>query len=801
MLDKARNNLIKHAFQLAGITCPESEPTAAEIDDAAHTLNVMLQSWNNDGFRLFKIKRGYMPFIKGTNEYSLANQAYKSFSRANVNYFNRIGATNIVLESIANAAPRQKLIVVNNVVSSQATIKNVNYADGSVDLLSPIDVSIFKNDAVFYGSSFASCTTNLKTETSVFNTLNFKNQTIMPAIGDTIYFKYGSSWQSAKISLVDADAQTITLNHSLSAGSITSAFIIYGSNINFFRSLKDYPLSYKSIELTRASDDAVSLAIKKDNTVNNFIDIDYIDGDTVITKEPLNEVELRELGVTFLKADEVSNPETQASWVDLLNVVPPTTLDWGSITDSSSLQTDDYGRIIDPATTLLDWGTLTSSVSIKSFASTFNDEKKYLVAQDSQNNNNFLFYKTAGAAWTVIDVSSYNLTDFRLVPFSGEVYLYDSTRGVFKIENDMTLTQIYSATGAASVVQYKNFYYFISPIVSGNTRQITCTTDFVNFDTAWTVDLPTIDFPAIFDDKLYIGSTQTFVTNDMRSFSDISVYSEGRCVVGDRILNLNYTRYCSFSKDGVNFSPMPLMFSTQSAWGYKDGCSFVAVYGILMDDGTVGTEIYTTNDFNPVWLPKMRISGRVTDIFFNNSKAYFVSDIEVKSLTCYDSVEAEDVEVYLFGEKIGRPQEIMNVMKYSLDTTMQLPMNALALKDFLLLPNEKTNGEPVNYCFMREAEDGKMMVWGTPNKFGEYLRFSYVEPLTLLEDARSTPDFPDEYYEAVEDGLAAELAYHYHLPLDRIQTLVAKATASKENAMLHDNEDASYDVMPNQRML
>ena len=63
MLDKARNNLISNAFRKANITSIESEPTAIEIEDAAHNLNVMLQSWNNDGFRLFKIKTGYMPFI------------------------------------------------------------------------------------------------------------------------------------------------------------------------------------------------------------------------------------------------------------------------------------------------------------------------------------------------------------------------------------------------------------------------------------------------------------------------------------------------------------------------------------------------------------------------------------------------------------------------------------------------------------------------------------------------------------------------------------------------------------------
>ena len=130
---------------------------------------------------------------------------------------------------------------------------------------------------------------------------------------------------------------------------------------------------------------------------------------------------------------------------------------------------------------------------------------------------------------------------------------------------------------------------------------------------------------------------------------------------------------------------------------------------------------------------------------------------------------------------------------------MQLPMNALALKDFVLLPHEGLGGDPVNYCFFREAEDGKMLVWGTPDKFGEYLRFSYVEPITLLEDARSTPDFPDEYYEAVEDGLAAQLAMQYGAPVERQQILEARAKESKENAILHDNEDVSYNMAPNER--
>ena len=87
MLDKSRNMLISNAFRKANITSIESEPTEAEIEDAAHTLNVMLQSWNNDGFRLFKIKDGYMPFIPKKNDYSLATQAYKSIESGVVTGF------------------------------------------------------------------------------------------------------------------------------------------------------------------------------------------------------------------------------------------------------------------------------------------------------------------------------------------------------------------------------------------------------------------------------------------------------------------------------------------------------------------------------------------------------------------------------------------------------------------------------------------------------------------------------------------------------------------------------------------
>ena len=117
-----------------------------------------------------------------------------------------------------------------------------------------------------------------------------------------------------------------------------------------------------------------------------------------------------------------------------------------------------------------------------------------------------------------------------------------------------------------------------------------------------------------------------------------------------------------------------------------------------------------------------------------------------------------------------------------------------SVKEYENLPHRGSDGEPVTYCFLREAKDGKMFVWGTPTKFGEYLKFTYVRTLRLLDGVRDIPDFPDEYIAAVIDAFAVYLAHQYKVPSNRIKELEEKAAKSMENAQLHDNEDTSYRI-------
>lgn len=806
MLDKARNHLIDCAFRKANITSLESVPTQAEIEDAAHTLNVMLQSWNNDGFRLFKIKTGYMPFIPMKGEYSLAHEAYKRVELGDVVNFERIGATKIKLKSFSNVSAGQKLVVLNNVLNENS-IGEYDAEEGVLVLSKEAQEPLYDEDTVFFGSSFSSAKTTVQSFGSPFQTIPYSDEIVSPQVGNVLFLNVNYNWQRCIVTGVNTNAKTVTLTDESGnnlRGNITNAFIFFGSSVYKTSLVGNYPIEARVITVKGLEYVPYTIAIVDADKLGDVLAVESastVDNDTekrlrIVLKAPLSEDELKSLGANQIDANIKYPTSSLLKWSDIASQVPIDALDWGSITDSSDLQTDDWGNVADAASVLENWGTLTGYAQITGFGKIAND--MYATVYDSDNNVTYLFYKAYGTSWTNVDVSAYSLTKSTLYMAAGSLYLVDPYAGVYSLFSG-GLTEVYTTNGVEKIIAFGSLFYLVSPISLAGLRTVVSTADFASFSNSWTISLASVANPAEFLNKLYIGRTDTFVTGDMKSISDIHVYSEARSVVGDRLLNMNTEQYCSFSKDGVNFLPMPLMVSNQTAWGYKDGCTFIAVYGIMVD-GVVGTQIYTTNDFNPVWAPQVKVEGRVFDIQFDDQYAYFTSDVEVVSLEYRDMVVANaGLTMFGFGEAIGRPQQIMNVIKFGFRNQMQLPMNALALKDFVLLPHEGLGGEPVNYCFFREAEDGKMLVWGTPNKFGEYLRFSYVEPITLLEDARSTPDFPDEYYEAVEDGLASQLAMQYGAPVERQQILEARAKESKENAILHDNEDVSYNMAPNER--
>lgn len=679
MLDKQRDTIIKQAFRKAKITSPETDPTEAEIEDAVFSLNAMLASWNNDGFRLFKMKTGFMPLIPKVADYKLSEQAYSSFEKAQVASFNTIGATKIKVGATAGIDVGQSLVVTNNTTSETNFVDAI---DGDVlTLRYPLNIAC--------------------------------------SVGDT----------------VTCGATTTTL-------------------------VADAPLAVREVvTATPLLSAPATIAVKSSDSLGQVLTVEkQLDSYTLVVSEPINESVLEAYGKIYLYADKTYAQE------DIVT------------------QDEFTGNIL-------------------SFG--VGDDGQYIEVLNE--GTKVLYFKANGAdSWAAVVTSTVGIgSNFRLKTVGSNVYVMDADIGLFSIKNGVA-AQLFLNHGVEDIIEFKNKWYLFSPTDDESLlRQLTNTSDFVTFNAMEPVFVESLKNPVEFAGRLFIGSTSTAVTSNMVEFSVVPVYSENRCVVGNKMMNINSTQLCSYTDDGVEFKQVPFRISDESHWGYKDGCSFIAIYNPAVELQPDCSQIFLTNKFEPDWNNQMVVQGLVFDIIFANDRAYFVSPEEVKSLVLVQDYNSEDYEtdLFLYGDPIGRPQEIMNVVKYSLYGFVELPMDAVSLKDFTKLPKISADGEPVSYCFFRDTNYGKMLVWGTPTKLGEYLKFTYVEPMTLLEESTTTPDFPDEYVEAVIDGLAVQLGHEYGVPEGKMELLIATAAESKSLAELHDNEDTSYQITPNQRIL
>lgn len=682
MLDKQRDTIIKQAFRKAKITSPETDPTDVEMEDAVFSLNAMLASWNNDGFRLFKMKTGYMPLLPRVSDYKLSTQAYKSFEKAKIASFNTIGATKIQVISTAGIAVGQSLVVTNN------TSSETNFVEA-------------------------------------------------------------------------IDGDVITLRHPLDIACVAGDTVTCGEIVT--QLVADAPLAVREVvTATPLLSAPAAIAVKSSGELGQIIPVErQVDSFTVILEESISPLVLESYGEIYLPASKN---------YDQIDVVK---------------ESDHEGDILYYAV---------------------GGDGEYMVTRSTEDPNaTIMYYRAVGSnEWTTVSLATAGVgSGYKIQACGDTVYILDPSLGLLELNAGVPLL-VFSSFGVEEVIFFEDEWFLFS-VSDDDTavRQVTSTSDFVEFNNLPPVIAPSLANPVAFAGKLFVGTTTTLVTSDMHTFNAIPIYSENRCVVGDKLMNINSTQLCSYTEDGTNWHQIPFRLSQESSWASYKGCSFISIVDETNQLQPDCSQIFLTNSFEPDWNNQMVVQGKVSSIQFYDGKAYFVSPTEVKAMVLvedYDSMEFE-TDLFVYGEAIGRPQEIMNVVKYSLYGFVELPMDPVALKDYTRLPQISADGEPVSYCFFRDSQYGKMLVWGTPRKLGEYLKFTYVEPMTLLEDSSATPDFPDEYVEAVIDGLAVQLGHEYGVPENKMQLLMATAEESKSLAELHDNEDTSYQIAPNHRGL
>lgn len=165
----------------------------------------------------------------------------------------------------------------------------------------------------------------------------------------------------------------------------------------------------------------------------------------------------------------------------------------------------------------------------------------------------------------------------------------------------------------------------------------------------------------------------------------------------------------------------------------------------------------------------------------------------------YDIVLVTGQNNYVLGvgqaENIPYPIKLYTAsLKQPPAYNVQIEMNALSFTDFEWLPDDST-GIPVNYKYQPKINQGIFTVWPTPDASvlpGTLVTIQYQSPFEYFVADVDTPDFPEEWNNALIYALALTLADEMGKPLQEKAWLEKQAEKHIGTALSGGTEEASW---------
>lgn len=125
------------------------------------------------------------------------------------------------------------------------------------------------------------------------------------------------------------------------------------------------------------------------------------------------------------------------------------------------------------------------------------------------------------------------------------------------------------------------------------------------------------------------------------------------------------------------------------------------------------------------------------------------------------------------------------------DYSTDVEMNQLSFQDFSYLPNGST-GVPVNFMYLPLVNQGIVSVWPTPQTgTTDRIQFIYQSPFQYFIAGVDTPDFPEEWNNALIYRLALSLSDENGISTQKQQWIEGQADKHLATALSAGVEEAS----------
>lgn len=181
-----------------------------------------------------------------------------------------------------------------------------------------------------------------------------------------------------------------------------------------------------------------------------------------------------------------------------------------------------------------------------------------------------------------------------------------------------------------------------------------------------------------------------------------------------------------------------------------------------------------------------------------------VTDSDTVVLTdAMPSAAAVDNVVYSYTNKAQRPTRIQNAIYRDYTNGNDVPMELISREEYWNLGVKTQEGTPNMLYFDPRRDDSEIRIYPEPTNVKDRIILICEYPFEDFDTGANTPDFPQEWYEAVTWNLAARLMYKYGgtVTQNRRREIISIAKGMLQDALAYDNEHTSYFMQPDRRYL
>lgn len=145
---------------------------------------------------------------------------------------------------------------------------------------------------------------------------------------------------------------------------------------------------------------------------------------------------------------------------------------------------------------------------------------------------------------------------------------------------------------------------------------------------------------------------------------------------------------------------------------------------------------------------------------------------------------------------LANPKTLKVIQAWNHDTNsnVDIPMRIITKQEYNILGNKTSSGNPIQIYHDPRLDSSTLYVFPVPSTTeatNNSLRLVYQAPFEDFDTATDTPDFPQEWYDAITYGLATRLAPEYGISSTDRKVLWQEMTMIKQEALNFGTEEGS----------